>query len=136
MSRTHGAKTSGHMKSGLNAGKRARTTPADYVPAPPISPGEALRKYIFGSRITQERLADAMQVSRFSVNQIVNGRRSVTADMALRLAHVTSTSPELWLNLQQEVDLYRARLKLSSTLDKLPVLRSPKSERELFSDMP
>jgi addiction module HigA family antidote len=110
-------------------------TPAKYVPAPPIGPGEALRKYILGSKITQERLADAMQVSRFSVNQIINGRRSVTPEMALRLARVTSTSPDLWLNLQQEMDLYRAKLKLSSELEKLPVLRPPKSERELFSDM-
>jgi antitoxin HigA-1 len=124
------------MKSGSNAGRRGRTTPANYVPAPPISPGETLRKYVFGSGITQERLAEAMQVSRFSINQIVNGRRSITAEMAVRLAHVTSTSPELWLNLQQEIDLYRARLKLSSEVDKLPVLRPPKSERELFSDMP
>ena len=104
-----------------------------YVPAPPVSPGEALREFILGTSITQERLADAMQVSRFSVNQIINGRRSVTAEMALRLARVTSTTPGLWLNLQRDMDLYHARLKLGSQINKLKVLRPPKAQHELFS---
>ena len=75
--------------------------------------------------ITQEQLADAMQVSRFSINQIVNGRRSVTADMALRLARVTSTTADFWLNLQRDVDLYEAGNKLADVLRSLPVLRRP-----------
>jgi len=107
-----------------------------YIPAPPISPGEVLRKRIFAGSITQERLADAMGVSRFSISQIINGRRSITAEMALRLSQVTSTSPGFWLNLQQETDLYQARLKLSDELEKLEVLRQPKSEQELFQDIP
>jgi antitoxin HigA-1 len=106
--------------------------PARLVPAPPIGPGDVLRDHILKSGITQDQLADAMRVSRFSVNQIVNGRRSITADMALRLAHVTSTTPGFWLNLQREVDLYRARLKMGDLLDRLTVLRQPKPERELF----
>jgi antitoxin HigA-1 len=109
-------------------------TPVKYVPAPPIGPGDALRKYILDSSITQERLAHAMQVSRFSINQIVNGRRAITAEMALRLAHVTSTTPGLWLDLQRDVDLYQAQLKLGVRLNQLKILRPPKSEQELFSD--
>src|SRR5258708_7866091 len=103
-----------------------------FVLAPPIGPGEVLRKHILSADITQDRLAKAMRVSRFSVNQIVNGRRSITADMALRLAHVTSTTPGFWLNLQREIDLYRARLKMGDLLDQLTVLRQPKPEHELF----
>ena len=104
------------------------------IPAPPISPGEVLRDNILKGELTQERLADAMGVSRFSVNQIINGRRSITAEMALRLARVTSTTPGFWLNLQRDIDLYRAELKLAAVLDRLQVLRRPKTDAELFSD--
>jgi antitoxin HigA-1 len=107
-------------------------TPANYIPAPPIGPGEVLRKRILSQKITQERLADAMKVSRFSVNQIINGRRAVTAEMALRLARVTSTTPDFWLNLQSRLDLYRASLRLESELRGLEILRHPKPEQELF----
>jgi addiction module HigA family antidote len=103
-----------------------------YVLAPPISPGAVLRKRILEKiGITQEELADAMGVSRFSVNQIINGRRSVTADMALRIARVTSTTPDFWLNLQRDVDLYQARLKLDHELGLMEVLRSPVADADL-----
>jgi addiction module HigA family antidote len=109
-------------------------TPDRYIPAPPISPGDVLRKRILSAGITQEQLADAMAVSRLSVNQIINGRRTITAEMAVRLAHVTSTTPELWLNLQRKVDLYDARRKLEPELPRLAVLRPPKRDDELFVD--
>jgi addiction module HigA family antidote len=109
-------------------------TPDRYIPAPPISPGDVLRKYILTDKITQDRLADAMGVSRFSVNQIINGRRSITAEMALRLARVISTTPDFWLKLQRDVDLYNARRNLEPTLARLPVLRPPKRDDELFAD--
>lgn len=110
--------------------------PDRFIPAPPVSPGDVLRKYIFSdSEITQEQLAKAMLVSRFSINQIVNGKRAVTADMAVRLAYVTSTTPDFWLNLQREIDLYVARQKLADKIPNLKVLRLPKTERELFKDM-
>jgi antitoxin HigA-1 len=96
---------------------------------PPVSPGEALREDI---DVTQEELAKAMRVSRFTVNQIINGKRGVTAEMALRIARVTSTSPEYWLNLQRDVDLYEARRKHGKEIAKLRVVRAPKSARELF----
>jgi addiction module HigA family antidote len=108
--------------------------PGKLIPAPPVTPGEVLRTFLLSPRIRQEDLADAMEVSRFSVNQIVNGRRAVTAEMALRLARVLSTSPELWLNLQQSWDLYEARLNIAEGTEKLPVLRAPKSEADLYVD--
>ena len=109
--------------------------PGRFIPAPPIGPGQVLREHILeGTKITQESLAAALGVSRLSVNQIMNGRRAVTAEMAVRLARVTSTSPGFWLNLQQDVDLYEAERRLSSVIETLPVLRPPKSQAELFVD--
>jgi len=108
-----------------------------FIPAPPIAPGEVLRdRFLSSESATQDQLAKALQVSRFSVNQIVNGRRAVTAEMALRLATVTSTTPEFWLNLQRNSDLYEARIKLSADLPKLKVLRKRKESSELIVDLP
>jgi plasmid maintenance system antidote protein VapI len=75
-----------------------------------------------------------MGVSRLTVNEIINGKRAITADVALRLARVTSTTPDVWLNLQRDVDLYVAHHKLRHKLQGMPVLRQPKSESVLFLD--
>jgi len=99
----------------------------------PVSPGEVLRDDILArTGITQETLARAMRVSRFTVNQIVNGRRAVTAEMALRLARVLNTTPAFWLNLQQDVDLYRARRRHGADMDDLEVLRPAKDDSQRF----
>ena len=106
------------------------------IPAPPVRPGEVLRKHLLqGEGFTQEQLAKAMKVSRFSINQIINGRRAVTAEMALRLAKVTSTTPDFWLNLQRDIDIYEAQRALNDELPSLAVLRRPKSDRELIRDI-
>lgn len=130
MSRSNGAMNLARTRSILKGGKGGSET---LIPAPPIAPGEVLRKRILTDcRITQDELAAAMRVSRLSINQIVNGKRAVTAEMALRLARVTSTTPDLWLNLQRDVDLYEARRRLHGAIGELTVLRKPKTERELF----
>ena len=68
---------------------------------PPLSPGSVLKELIVGRLgISQAALAKALGVSRFTVNQVLGGRRAVTPEMALRLGHVLDTSPELWLKLQ------------------------------------
>jgi antitoxin HigA-1 len=91
--------------------------------APP-SPGDVLRQHIVKeARITQDDLAAAMGVSRLTVNQIINGKRTVTAETALRLARVLRTTPEFWLDLQRALDLYEAKKTLTAELDKMPVLR-------------
>lgn len=132
MSLSRGAKTSVQRKSISKGGKGKRDS---YVLAPPIRPGDVLRDFILSDpEITQELLAKAMQVSRFSINQIVNGKRAVTAEMSLKLARVLSTTPKLWLDLQRGVDLYAARQKLGEGIDALKVLRSPKVEKDLFID--
>jgi addiction module HigA family antidote len=75
----------------------------------PTHPGEFVREDILLElELTQQELADKLGVSRRSINQLVNEKRSVTADMALRLGKFTNTSPQLWLNLQTAVDLWDA----------------------------
>ncbi|ABC94009.1 putative transcriptional regulator protein (plasmid) [Rhizobium etli CFN 42] len=111
------------------------TSQTNMIPAPPISPGDVLRDK-FLVNLTQDQLAQAMRVSRFSVNQIVNGRRSLTAEMALRLSKVTSTTCDYWLNLQRAVDVYEARLKLKDELSALEVLRPETPKAELLHDLP
>ena len=76
---------------------------------PPTHPGELLRDEIMpAAGLTQERLAALLSVSRRTVNEIVTERRSVSADMAHRLAKLFNTTPEFWLGLQQDVDLWQA----------------------------
>jgi len=83
-----------------------------------VSPGSVLRQEIaVGLGISQEKLADAMGVSRLTINEIINEKRTVTAEMALRLAKTLGTDPNFWLNLQQQVDLARARAKLGELPD-------------------
>jgi len=72
----------------------------------PIHPGEIIAEDVlaeFGISATQ--LAEALAVPANRISEIVRGRRSITADTALRLARWLGTTPEFWLNLQQAYDL-------------------------------
>ncbi|CAM3310416.1 HigA family addiction module antidote protein [Sphingomonas zeae] len=104
---------------------------ADTRDFPPQLPGVFLRDRVLrkaGAKITQESLADALDVSRFTVNQIINGHRAITADMAVRLAHVLGTSADLWLDMQKRVDLFEARRKLDAEAPHLTILRESGTE--------
>lgn len=89
------------------------------------TPGDLLREQVVGRLgITQDQLADALGVSRYSVNQLINDRRAITAEMALRLSVVLGTTAEFWLELQMGVDLERARRRLGADVSTLKVLKS------------
>jgi antitoxin HigA-1 len=89
----------------------------------PTTPGEILREeFLLPLRMTQKQLADHLGCDIKVINRIINGRTSVTAEMALRLGATFRTSPEFWLNAQKAVDLHKAARHLSS-LPK-PVLRA------------
>ena len=81
----------------------------------PTHPGEILREDVLpGARLTQDKLARLLGVSRRTISELLHERRPVTTDMAHRLARAFGTSPEMWLRLQQDVDLWdthRARHK-------------------------
>lgn len=75
----------------------------------PTSPGDILREEYLGPLgMTQAQLADHLGCDVKVVNRIVNGRTSVTADMALKLGATFRTSAEFWMNAQLAVDLYDA----------------------------
>lgn len=76
----------------------------------PTHPGELIREDLLPETgLSQTQLAQLMDVSRRTVSEIVNERRRVTSDIAFRLAKVFSSTPELWLNMQQAVDLWETR---------------------------
>jgi len=73
---------------------------------PPIHPGEILMEEFLGPMgISQYRLAKDISVSPRRINEIVHGKRSITADTALRLGRFFGMSPQFWLNLQTRHDL-------------------------------
>ena len=76
---------------------------------PPTHPGGILRRqYIEPLSLTISELANTLGVSRKTLSKIVNEHGSVTPDMALRLSKAFKTTPELWLNLQQNYYLWHA----------------------------
>ena len=75
----------------------------------PKHPGEILlRQYLEPLKITISDLAKVLGISRKTVSKIVNERGAITADMAIRLSRAFNTTPELWLNLQRNYDLWHA----------------------------
>lgn len=76
----------------------------------PISPGQILeREFRKALGLTQKQLADALGIDRPSLNMIVNERRRITPEMAVRLSIVLGTSAEFWLNGQMINDLYEVQ---------------------------
>jgi addiction module HigA family antidote len=76
---------------------------------PPTHPGGILRRqYIEPLSLSISELANTIGVSRKTLSKIVNEHGSITPEMALRLSKAFKTSPELWLNLQQNYDLWQA----------------------------
>jgi antitoxin HigA-1 len=93
----------------------------------PVHPGEILLEdFIKPLGITQYRLAKEMNVYPRKVNEIVQGKRAITADTALRLARFFGTSPEVWMNLQAHYDLEVARGDLDERVERevVPFARS------------
>jgi antitoxin HigA-1 len=79
--------------------------------ADPIPPGEILlEEFMRPHGLSQNRLARDIDVNPARINDIVHGRSAITASIALRLAKYFGTTPELWLNLQSDYELRRARM--------------------------
>ena len=86
---------------------------------PPIHPGEILEEeFLKPMGISQYRLAKDVSVPPRRINEIVHGKRSITADTALRLGKFFGISAQFWLNLQTRFDLEIAEDLLSDRLDR------------------
>ena len=85
----------------------------------PIHPGEILSDELTELNIAAAELARAIQVPPNRITQIITGKRSISADTALRLGKWFGTGPRLWLNLQQTYELDLVSQELKSTLGKI-----------------
>lgn len=86
---------------------------------PPVHPGEVLLEdFLKPLGISQYRLAKEMNVYPRKINEIVHGKRAITADTALRLSRYLGTSAELWMNLQALYDLEKTRDEIEDLLEK------------------
>ena len=85
---------------------------------PPIHPGEILlEEFLKPMNISQYRLAKSTSVPARRINEIVHGKRSITADTALRLSKFFGMSDRFWMNLQTRYDLESEKDRLGSRLD-------------------
>jgi antitoxin HigA-1 len=86
---------------------------------PPVPPGEVLlEEFLRPLGISQYRLAKDLSVPPRRINEIVHGKRAVTADTALRLARYLGTSERFWLNLQARYELELEKDRLGDRLEK------------------
>src|SRR5438067_12172581 len=91
--------------------------------SPPPQPSSVLRDYIKNHLdVSQADLARALGISKVRVSQLMNGRARITPATALRLARVVGRTPEEWLQLQLEFDLFKERQRLDACLSRLPRL--------------
>ena len=101
------------------------STATDTDQIDPIHPGEVIMEdFIEGFGITQNKLATAIGVPPRRINEIVHGKRGITADTAVRLAKYFGTSAELWMNLQSHYELRLERRALREQLDSIVPLQS------------
>ncbi|MGB3412016.1 MAG: HigA family addiction module antitoxin [Microthrixaceae bacterium] len=92
---------------------------------PPIHPGEVLMEdFIKGFGITQNKLAVSIGVPPRRINEIVHGKRAITADTALRLGRYFGIEPQFWLNLQTRYDLELAEDLVGSQVNEIAPLKT------------
>jgi len=91
----------------------------------PTHPGEMLREdFMPDHDLTVSGLAEAVGVSRQSINELLRGRRAVSPEMSLRLARLFGNSPEFWLNAQRAVDLWDAAQAIKNDVARIKPMRS------------
>ena len=89
------------------------------ITRPPVHPGEMLREeFMKPMRISINGLALELHVPAPRISEIVNERRGITADTALRLARHFGMSADFWMNLQKDYELILARQKLRKTIER------------------
>src|SRR5580700_4286295 len=84
---------------------------------PPIHPGHVLKTVLEDAAITANALALALRIPANRLTEIINGRRSISADTALRLARYFGTSAQMWMNLQAKYDLASAEDAMAARIE-------------------
>jgi addiction module HigA family antidote len=90
------------------------------MPRPAIHPGEILADELEDIGVTPTALSRQIEVPPNRITQIIQGKRAITGDTALRLGHWFKTSPQFWLNLQAAYDLRIATEEIGGAVAKLP----------------
>jgi addiction module HigA family antidote len=88
-----------------------------------IHPGEHLAEELKELDMSASELARQLDVPTNRVTEILKGRRAITGDTALRLAHFLGTTAEFWLNLQSLYELRIAQKKMGKSIERLPTLK-------------
>lgn len=97
----------------------------------PIHPGEHLAEELRELGITAAELSRQIDVPVNRITGIINGQRGITADTALRLGHWFGTSPQFWMNLQQQYELRLAEKEVGAQVASLPRCANAQSTRKL-----
>ena len=90
----------------------------------PIHPGEHLAEELSALGLSAAALARHLKVPTNRITQILNGRRAISGDTAIRLAHFFGTSAQFWMNLQTLYEVKRAQHKVGNTLRTLPTIHA------------
>jgi addiction module HigA family antidote len=98
-----------------------------------IHPGEHLAEQLEELRMSAAELARQLKVPTNRITEILNRRRAVTGDTALRLGHFFGTSPEFWMNLQKLYEIRLAETKSGKIINALPTLTKGANEHRKHS---
>jgi addiction module HigA family antidote len=101
------------------------------VPRTPIHPGEHLAEELRELGISAAELSRQIDVPVNRITGIIHGQRGITADTALRLGHWFGTSPQFWMNLQQNYELRLAESQIGAKIAVLPRRASRPTSRKL-----
>ena len=91
----------------------------------PVHPGEILREdFLPDYGLTVSSLAEALGVSRQSINELLRERRALSPEMAIRLARLFGNTPEFWLNAQRAIDLWEANEALKNSVKRIKPIKA------------
>ena len=94
-----------------------------------IHPGEHLANELEALEMSPGALARQLKVPTNRITEILNGRRRITGDTALRLGHFFGTGPQFWLNLQNTYEIRTAEAKIGKVIKTLPKLKRARIEK-------
>jgi antitoxin HigA-1 len=88
--------------------------------AKPIHPGEVLADILEDLDMSSEQIAQVLDVSLETVDAILQGQQPITVDLAIRVGKAMGNGPQLWLNLQQKIDIWEALKRNEAAYDRIP----------------